>query len=571
VFADSYQIDEGSVLDVTANTGVLANDVAATTDVLTAVLVSGSGPAHGSLTLNSVGSFIYAPNAGFNGIDSFTYLAGNSGGDSTPSTLTITVNNVAPVIEEINNSQFSTYVIAVDEPALFSGSFTDVGTLDTHTAVWKFSHVVSLATVTTTQTVIVNQAAGSGSVSDSLLFADAGVYTVTLTITDKENGEASSAESMFVVYDPSAGFVTGGGWFISPENAYIADLSLTGKANFGFVAKYKKGGTTLTGQTEFQFKTANLNFHSDEYIWLVIAGARAQYQGTGTINGSENYGFKLTAIDGQVSGGGGEDRIRLKIWDKDNGDAIVYDSGLGVSDDETPSMVLGGGKIIIHSQGNALQATGGAVIGGTAVQSLSYATLQPVVNQAIENWVYAGADASQLNALSQIDVHLANLSGSYLGMASVSSHLIWIDVDAAGYGWRSGGMDLLSTVSHELGHQIGLDHGVMGTTLALGSRYLISSGLATETRRLESPLSSFSFYEGTRTSSLTDNSDSEQIDVDILESAPFVPRFSLGREEEDLPEKSGRNESDKFLVDDKSADDLFAEFNESLLDDLLAV
>ena len=322
-----------------------------------------------------------------------------------------------------------------------------------------------------------SQGAGSGTVSDSLSFTEAGVYTATLTITDDDTGATTSDSSMFVVYDPSAGFVTGGGWFDSPAGAYIADASLTGKANFGFVAKYNRGRTALTGQTEFQFKTANLNFHSDEYIWLVIAGARAQYQGTGTINGSGNYGFKLTAIDGQVSGGGGTDMIRLKIWDKDAGDAIVYDSGLGVSDDDAPSVELGGGKVIIHSQGNALQATEGAAGGGSSGENLSYGRLQPVVNQAIDYWAHAGADASQLNVLSQIDVHLAALSGSHLGMASASTNLIWIDRDAAGMGWSAGnrnGYDLLSTVTHELGHMIGLDHDHMGGSLALGQSRLPS-------------------------------------------------------------------------------------------------
>jgi hypothetical protein len=40
-----------------------------------------------------------------------------------------------------------------------------------------------------------------------------------------------------VIYDPSAGFVTGGGWFISPEGAYSQNTTLTGKANFGFISK----------------------------------------------------------------------------------------------------------------------------------------------------------------------------------------------------------------------------------------------------------------------------------------------------------------------------------------------
>ena len=94
-----------------------------------------------------------------------------------------------------------------------------------------------------------------------------------------------------------------------------------------------------TGETEFQFKVANLNFHSSSYEWLVIAGARAQYKGTGTINGSGNYGFLLTAIDGQVNGGGGVDKFRMKIWDQSNGDVIVYDNQIGASDNADPSTV----------------------------------------------------------------------------------------------------------------------------------------------------------------------------------------------------------------------------------------
>jgi hypothetical protein len=40
---------------------------------------------------------------------------------------------------------------------------------------------------------------------------------------------------------------------------------------------------------------ANLEFHSTSYQWLVVAGAKAQYKGSGTMNGSGEYGFLLTA------------------------------------------------------------------------------------------------------------------------------------------------------------------------------------------------------------------------------------------------------------------------------------
>ncbi|MCH7987878.1 MAG: cadherin-like domain-containing protein [Planctomycetes bacterium] len=499
----------------------------------------------------------------------------NDGGSGSFST-TVTVNNVAPESVAIDES-VGELVIAVGQDTPFSGSFSDVGTLDTHSAEWTFRYQEYLAESPTVETRTGTVILGSvdGIVSDIFNFSQSGVYTVTLTVTDDDTGETTSEESMFVVYDPSVGFVTGGGWFNSPEGAYIADTNLTGKANFGFVAKYKKGATTLTGQTEFQFKAGNLNFHSDEYIWLVIAGARAQYQGTGTINGSGNYGFKLTAIDGQVSGGGGVDRIRLKIWDKDVvGEPIVYDSGLGASDDDDPSIALGGGKIIIHSKGNALQAAGGAVIGGTAVQTLSYATLQPVVDQAVQYWASAGADASQLNLLSRLDVQIADLSGSYLGMSSASSRIIWIDVDAAGHGWgslSSGGMNLLSTVRHELGHQIGLDHDVMGATLSAGSRYLVSSNRSTLRNGSDSMESGESFYAATRSSSLSDNFESKPLEVDIFEPLLVVPKLRIDREEEEQTENPFGKTPAAISVENTAADHLFAEFEESLLDDLMAV
>ena len=60
---------------------------------------------------------------------------------------------------------------------------------------------------------------------------------------------SSTARQFIVVYDPTGGFVTGGGWIDSPAGAYAANLSLTGKANFGFVSKYQKGANKPTGES----------------------------------------------------------------------------------------------------------------------------------------------------------------------------------------------------------------------------------------------------------------------------------------------------------------------------------
>jgi hypothetical protein len=88
-----------------------------------------------------------------------------------------------------------------------------------------------------------------------------------------------------VVYDPSAGFVTGGGWINSPTGAYRVNQSLVGKATFGFNAKYQKGANVPDGQTECQCDVASFNFHSTDYQWLVLSGSKAQFRGTGNVNG----------------------------------------------------------------------------------------------------------------------------------------------------------------------------------------------------------------------------------------------------------------------------------------------
>ncbi|HVX59780.1 MAG TPA: Ig-like domain-containing protein [Pirellulales bacterium] len=72
--------------------GVLANDTDIDTPSLAASLVS--GPSHGTVQLNSDGSFTYTPAANFNGVDTFTYKANDGSLDSNDATATITVNPV---------------------------------------------------------------------------------------------------------------------------------------------------------------------------------------------------------------------------------------------------------------------------------------------------------------------------------------------------------------------------------------------------------------------------------------------------------------------------------------------
>ena len=85
---DSYTMVEGSSLNQTAP-GVLANDEDNDGDALTAAIVT--SPAHGTLSLNTDGSFVYTPSDGFYGTDSFTYQASDGQASSDVATVTVAV------------------------------------------------------------------------------------------------------------------------------------------------------------------------------------------------------------------------------------------------------------------------------------------------------------------------------------------------------------------------------------------------------------------------------------------------------------------------------------------------
>jgi lysophospholipase L1-like esterase len=86
--ANAYSVDMDSVLTVSGS-GVLGNDTDAENQNLTAAVAV--APVNGDVVLNTDGSFIYTPDLGFSGTDSFTYLANDGFLSSTPATVEITV------------------------------------------------------------------------------------------------------------------------------------------------------------------------------------------------------------------------------------------------------------------------------------------------------------------------------------------------------------------------------------------------------------------------------------------------------------------------------------------------
>ncbi|MGA2670054.1 MAG: Ig-like domain-containing protein, partial [Dehalococcoidia bacterium] len=121
---DTYTTAEDTVLTVAAP-GVLSNDTDADGDTLTAVKVT--NPSHGSVTLNTNGSFTYTPTANYNGSDSFTYKANDTKADSNTSTVSITVTAVSDAPVAVNDSYSTTKntTLTVAAPGVLSND-TDV-------------------------------------------------------------------------------------------------------------------------------------------------------------------------------------------------------------------------------------------------------------------------------------------------------------------------------------------------------------------------------------------------------------------------------------------------------------
>ncbi|HET7456053.1 MAG TPA: MBG domain-containing protein [Gemmatimonadaceae bacterium] len=313
------QGDALPVLDGTI-TGIKNSDQISATYATTAMVMS--PPASYPITATLVDPTAKLPN----------YTVAN-----TPGTLTVTTNQ-PPVITQLT---LPTAPVQLGTAVPLSMTFTDADVSASTPYALSINWGDGRAPTSWTETA-------PGTISRSYQYLTPGVYSVTVSVSDKVNTTPVTRTFQYVVvYDPNGGFVTGGGWINSPAGAYAPNPALAGKATFGFVSKYTNGATVPTGNTEFQFQEGSFNFKSTSYEWLTIAGARAQYKGSGTINGSGDYGFLLTATDGDVNGGGGSDKFRMKVWNKSTG-AIIYDNQTGSSDTADPTTLLGGGSIVIH-------------------------------------------------------------------------------------------------------------------------------------------------------------------------------------------------------------------------------
>ena len=189
---DSYSTNEDTALTISAP-GVLGNDSDIDSNALSAVLVS--GPAHGTLTLNPIGSFTYTPNANYNGTDSFTYKANDGTADSNEATVNITVNavNDAPTIAVTAGGACL---------ADFKGqSKLTISDVDTAAGSLTLSATSSNTTLVPNGNITFGGTGANRTVTIATASGKSGLATITLTVRD---GTSSSATSIKIVVGGSS-------------------------------------------------------------------------------------------------------------------------------------------------------------------------------------------------------------------------------------------------------------------------------------------------------------------------------------------------------------------------------
>jgi hypothetical protein len=241
-------------------------------------------------------------------------------GGSTEYTATVHVRNVPPVIAKIDAPE----VIEVNVPLDVTAHFTDEGVRDTHTGTFAWADG-------TTSAGLITESSGAGTMTGSHSFTAPGIYPVRATVLDKDGG-AAQREVNVIVFKidrrDSADF---------PGTVHTA----LGTATVGAGVNFKNGVAHCTLNVVIG---RSFLFAGKACDWATIFGARSLAQGSGTLNGIGAYAFSAYLLDGQAAGGGGQDRLRIKIWEKATGN-VILDTQPGTDKTDAPTTIPASGNI----------------------------------------------------------------------------------------------------------------------------------------------------------------------------------------------------------------------------------
>ncbi len=221
---------------------------------------------------------------------------GRNSARSGEAAASITILNAPPVVGTISASAN----VPAGSRVMASGSFTDPGVLDTHTAVWDWGDG-------TTSPGTVVESGGKGSVSGDHAYATPGVYTLKLSVTDDDGATAGSTYAGLVVTPASRASVSGHAWVGTGHAMQRLNLHVQYCPRIG----RPKGYVWFYTRLHTRQGNVKVSLWSDSPDGLTVDGHRATVWGRGSLNGKPGYTFQLSLRDGSAAGGNDCFRIRI--------------------------------------------------------------------------------------------------------------------------------------------------------------------------------------------------------------------------------------------------------------------
>jgi probable HAF family extracellular repeat protein len=306
---------------------------------LTYAVTYGDGQATISVTSRGF-RHLYADNGAY----TLTLTVRDPKGASDTKTTTVTIANVAPMILA-NSRTGPTAPIALAggrASAPISFEFSDMGGKhDVYTAEVACGNgpfVLTTHDIPVAETFNQNGGylGGRGTYRGACTYTSAGFYTISARVSDEDGG--TSGEALFtdvVIFDPAAS-TRGSGFYSVPGQG-------NRKAHFSFDASFPSGGTVPNGAVRLWIPSGEMDFRSSSIELLVVSRNRAQFWGTGTLNGAPAR-FRITAVDGNAHHDQLGDAIRVELWDA-RGVTLLYDTQSGAPQGAPVTTPADGGNI----------------------------------------------------------------------------------------------------------------------------------------------------------------------------------------------------------------------------------
>jgi hypothetical protein len=225
-----------------------------------------------------------------------TFVSSNAAflGSSGNSTLSVTQEDAAVAF----SNPFSVKVNSpggTAGPINFCADITEVpdgsaGNISNANASFSFSPVAGGASYSFSGGAVTYTGGGVGGTLHACVTLNSvpvDVYDVAVSVGGYYTGSGSS---VLVVYDPSLGFVTGGGRVSNPDTGCTA--------NFGLNVKYLKNGKPQGSVLYMEHcSTGDTKLKGNVMQSVSIVGRTAVIIGKGPLNGVGNYGFRINVTD----------------------------------------------------------------------------------------------------------------------------------------------------------------------------------------------------------------------------------------------------------------------------------